>query len=242
VGAWCEKVAREPLTKRATLLAEIESSSGMVAIPTPPSERDAPMPPRIEGGGTVRVGRGELTSYAPSGGSSSFPPGPGRSPEGDGPVLASQPSTVSVAEPMPAGVPRVPMQRAILVAALGVGVLLLGGLGALVLGSRTAAAPTHAATTAQEASTPAPLPQESTSPAAPTASAAAAPPPPAPEVPPAPTANPEPAPSPPRHAVAAATHASPPTTPLAAPRPRSTCNPPYEIDSAGHRQYKPECL
>ena len=35
VGAWCERAARESITKRETLLAEIESSSGMGAIHCP---------------------------------------------------------------------------------------------------------------------------------------------------------------------------------------------------------------
>ncbi len=35
--------------------------------------------------------------------------------------------------------------------------------------------------------------------------------------------------------------AAPPAA-AAAPKPTANCNPPYVIDSAGHRQYKPECL
>ena len=45
VGSWCERAARESITKRETLLAEIESSSGMGAIhmsePAPEALRPA---------------------------------------------------------------------------------------------------------------------------------------------------------------------------------------------------------
>jgi serine/threonine-protein kinase len=46
----------------------------------------------------------------------------------------------------------------------------------------------------------------------------------------------------PHHAASTPTPPSAASHPAAAPAATANCNPPYYIDSAGHRQYKPECL
>ena len=65
---------------------------------------------------------------------------------------------------------------------------------------------------------------------------------------PAPPAARRPCRLPPSHLLApprrdpARAPAAPPSAKPAAPPAKSSCNPPYVIDAAGHRQYKPECL
>jgi serine/threonine-protein kinase len=137
-------------------------------------------------------------------------------------------------------------------AMLSVGVV-LGGVVLLLVHARTAssAAPPKVAPAAVA---PASAPPAAPEPAPPVASVTLAAPDPGPVpsvAPPAPPPIPRPA-SPPLaavHTVVAVTPTAPPSSrppkpPAAvAPAPAAdTCDPPYYVDSAGHRQYRPQCL
>jgi hypothetical protein len=142
-----------------------------------------------------------------------------------GPTEASWGQTAAEPTPKPGGRARLGFAIAAVVA-----ILAAGG----VLALRRPAPPSAAASVAPTALPPPVLPASPSSSALP-----AAPPPPAPAA---------------SSAVAAAQPTAPSAKPAASPaRPASTtsagppshkpnCNPPYVIDSAGDRQYKPECL
>ncbi len=109
VGAWCSEVAREPLANRARWLAEIESQSGVDAAREP-------------GGGP------ETAS-----GVASDPVGDGGDPSGSGaPMLASQPSSLSVETPGLQARWRSRRPGIMVAAAGGGGALLAAGLGAAI--------------------------------------------------------------------------------------------------------------
>jgi eukaryotic-like serine/threonine-protein kinase len=104
VGAWVEELARETLTERATVLAEIESASGIASVH--PSEVAAP--------GTRHV---EPTAVAAD----------------DLPTVASQPSSLSLEAPAIGVAPRVPpSRRAWLVGVLGAAILVGTGIVAML--------------------------------------------------------------------------------------------------------------
>jgi serine/threonine-protein kinase len=157
---------------------------------------------------------------------------PVRSPkqEDEAPTVASQPSSLSVETPRP-GVLSRGRSRVLWVALLGGGLLAMGSV-AVLRGRGTPATATSPSVTG------APSVAAASSPVPPSATVLAAPPDTASGTPssdPAPVPPPA-RPAPPAPRVPGAT-ASP-----AAPRPKAKCNPPYVIDSAGFRQYKPECL
>jgi eukaryotic-like serine/threonine-protein kinase len=236
VGRWCQDAARESLAKRRSLLAEIESRSGMDAVR-----------PRASSPGLAETEESrELSATRPDLRDVSSP----SLGEGSGdmmPTLASQPSSLSLVTPRSrAGLRAKPMWLAIVLMVGGGGLLVGAGAAIGTWAGRSTSvvtAPTvmAAANPAPPVSTPDPPPSISTAPA------------------PVTSARDEPAsPAPSVRAVATTTRkASPPggdtkvppaATPVMSvsasrspPAPPS-CNPPYVIDSAGHRAYRPECL
>jgi len=136
----------------------------------------------------------------------------------EAPIVATQPSSLSVETPKarPSMAPGVLGRRGLTVTLGAAGGLLVAGLLAVwFLGKEPAPAPAAAA---PPAALPPPSPE------------------PTPAVPPPPLSRPASPPSP--------APANPLTPPRAnpPPKPKPSCIPPYVLDAAGHRQYKPECL
>ncbi len=130
---------------------------------------------------------------------------------------------------------------AVIASAIGIAAALIAGT---ILVTRRPAAPASTATPPLPATTVAPTasapsPSSAAPVAIPDAPAAAA----IPSLSPAPTPRSSPIPA--AAPIARPTPAPIAPTPAPAPAPApaaKNCNPPYVIDSAGHRQYKPECL
>jgi serine/threonine-protein kinase len=97
VGAWVEEVAGVALTKRESLLEEIESSSGMTPLLPPPSARS------LSDGDSSAV----REAHRPDAVSEHSTPSRPSLPTDDAPTLATHPSTLGVERPpsMPAAPP-----------------------------------------------------------------------------------------------------------------------------------------
>jgi serine/threonine-protein kinase len=213
VGKWVEELASESLAKRGAELAEIESRSSITM-----------MPPERGGSGVMPAQRGQGADDTRA----TVPELP-ENLEVDATTLGSQPSSISLETPTPGIRPPRRSRRVIVAGTLGAGALMLVGLAAAIWGARAARAPV-ASSSAAAATTPvmeasAPQPQESAS----VSTAAASMPVRAPS---APALDSRPTPSP---------RPTPPTPP-ATRKTKANCTPPFVIDSAGYRQYKPECF
>ncbi len=242
VGAWCEEAARTSISQRGALLAEIESQSGVV----PTAATSAP-----DIGSGSRRGAGRAAAPAVDDDAATIASDQALLLEerlgAPVPVTAASPPSALNVAPDDSQAAGMTPQRAALIGVGGAGVLIALAL-AIWAGhrepapDRATAQPPIAAT--EQPSSEAP-PVAVTPPSLPppvaettTASAAVAPP-----APPASTMAVPPAalppPTPPRAAV------QPGSAPRAAaqkPPSAPNCTPPFTLDSAGHRQYKPECL
>jgi serine/threonine protein kinase len=127
VGRWVDQVASEAIAQRGALLAEIESSSGVVQVPVPSSRR-AP-----------RSLRAAIARPQPKEG------------EDDAPTIASQPSSLSVETPRPSVARAWRTRRARLAGAVGGAILLVVGVTAVVWRSGGSSSPA-AETSAEPAS------------------------------------------------------------------------------------------
>jgi len=221
IGAWVERCVKESLDKRSARIATIESDSWSYA---PAPESSAPADE-----GMRRVSAPPPLPRLPASVHADGPPV-----EADDTIETQlSTGTISTTE-MKA--PRRPISRATPILALS-GVVLLGGALLLLRGSggRGDAQPLGSASIALAAAPPSPSPPLPDPP--PSASTSAATPVPSAVEPVAPPRPPKPpVVTPPR-----------PAPPAAAPRPpaaaqKSKCDPPYFIDSAGHKQYKRECF
>ena len=232
VGAWAERAARESLVKRETQLAEIESSSGMVAVRL--SEPTPALPPSVRSANI-----GARTLDPPSQKPVSVAPGAG-SVHDHVPATASQPSSLSMEAPTPGPVARSSSRRMRLLAVGGGagGLFLVAGMVVAVWagGSQSAAhGPAVAAVSVTGSSATAPVPQPVAEPW--TAVVPEAP----VSTPPPPSASSAAMPRPPRPTVATQ-RAAAPAAPHATTETKPHCNPPYEFDSEGKKTWKRECL
>ncbi len=226
VGSWAERAARESLTKREMLLAEIESSSGMAAI-----DLSEPPPGLPSSADSARVG--PTLPVPPGQAPQPFAP-PAGSVRDHVPSVLSQPSSLAMEAPAPGRAAGGAGWRRLLMATLAGsvgGLLLVGGVAAVLWarGSQPAKS-VHAAATAPvaEPSAAAPPPQVV---AEPPPTAIAMPPPTATEEPSAssrPLPSPRPVVATPRPAASVAPHPAAETKP--------GCNPPYEFDSEGKKR------
>jgi serine/threonine-protein kinase len=234
VGKWCQQAARESIDKRGELLAEIESHSGMGVGPLPAG-----------GPALTKEERGEA-ARALIRGADGHPPPPSAKPDegqdADAPTIASQSSSLSMETPTPNSIPRRRSRRAKLVATLGAAMAAVLAMVAVAVWStrKTPTGPEAAGsmTLPAPASTPSTLPQAAASTSATAALPTTAE---APAIAP-PVAPTSPRPLPPSPQAATTPRAPSPTTPAPTPKSKPNCTPPYVLDPAGHRQYKPECL
>jgi serine/threonine-protein kinase len=214
VGRWCMATAQQSLARRGTLLADIESSSGIAAAaPSPASVRDA---------SGIRVSAPSLDGAAD-----------------EAPTIASQSSSL----PAPTAGALPTSRRALVAAGVLGGLLVFAAAGVLVRAALTPDRPVASAAPTEERPAPAP-PVAATAAAAalPTAEPAPAAPSPAPSTAPDIAAATSPAPpAPPAITPTSATAARPAAAPRPPATPAG-CNPPYEFDSAGHKKWKRECL
>jgi eukaryotic-like serine/threonine-protein kinase len=172
--------------------------------------------------------RGALLAEIESSSGAALPSPSAVHPDDDAPMVASQPSSLSVEAPRWRFSSRPPARQRRLRTATYAGLALILGLCALWWNSgRTP--PTHAIDARAVPSTAPPPPETSAPPAVRTE-----PPPPKPPTSATPPiANPRPAPRPP-------TTPRPPANPPA--KAKIGCDPPYVINAAGDRKYLPECL
>jgi serine/threonine-protein kinase len=222
VSLWVEEVARETLAKRAKQVDGIESSaasrSEVAAVVDPPAV--------IQAAGGAGGGSSDSSASAHK------------------EALASSVATVS--EVLGTGTPR-SATRSRLRIGLAVGAVALAGLGALSFGrwlggSARSAASSGAAVERPPAHVEGPgavdIGARSTS--STDASEAGAPPPTSAPPPAAPASVPAAISH--RPQMAPSTPGRPAAHPSPSARPRTSCTPPYTIDSAGFRVLKPECL
>ncbi len=232
VGTWCERAARESLAKRETLLAEIESSSGMASAQALGATTALASPTgRANLAATVKdpPGRSHWSAADEEGGAPD-----------KWPSMTSQPSNLSMAAPEAEATSSRHRWRAIVGGTLAAGVLIAAGVVVVARGTSTVhTAPSAATATSLSAAAPA-----NPSTPATTTSASTAPEPVGPATPPtapptgsatqpaAPTAHP-PAATPPH-----------PAPPVAAPKPKAgtNCDPNFYYDGNGDKHFKPECF
>jgi serine/threonine-protein kinase len=230
VGAWCERAASESLAKRETLLAEIESSSGMGSAQSYQTVAAVrPRPGDMDLRATLKDPAGPQPGLLAEAGGG-IPDGP--------PGTTSQPSSLSMEAPLAAAASPRQLWRAVLAGSLLAGVLFAVGLVVALWGGWKvipSAGPAPATRASAEAP-PLPAPAVTSASAAPPAVEApapstAAPPSAAVSAPPSPAAAPPPTPQ--RTAA-----------PAAAPKPRSTtnCDPNFYYDDNGDKHFKPECF
>ncbi len=225
VGDWCAQTAHDALARRGTLLAEIESTSGV--LPMLPQGAAVPVtavagsPPGAPPAGTV-----DRAAAPPAGGKS-----------GDEvSTLVSQAPGLSLETPTPGGASRWNTSRAVLMGTLVVGVLTTVGLAVAVggghKGPEVSDRPIASAPLAQVPASSS-LPQVATS-----ASGPAAPPVlPASKSPPSVATELSPVPLP----VASPRHPPAPAAPLK-PKPPTSCDPNFYYDENGETHFKPECF
>ncbi|MGO8994048.1 MAG: protein kinase domain-containing protein [Polyangiaceae bacterium] len=246
VGKWVEELARESLTKRGALLAEIESSSDRV---TSPPARSSPALTRIERSGGTRAptkGAADVSTVLVH---------RGRDLNDDVPTVASQQTSLSV-ETTPRLSAAPTRRRPTRPEALGAaGVLLVACIAAALWGrsgapsgaSGVEQAPPRSVVPSEVDRAP---PREALPTGADRAPQAESAPPPEPTIPVSPLPPPKTipvSPLPPPKAIAPRPVARPAPNPSrATDRPadaaRAKCNPPYYFDGRGVRVFKPECL
>ena len=230
IGEWCEHRAHATLTTRAQRIAEIESSSANLQ---PGTLEDALAAVNHPGPGTTahaRMPAGAPTPAMPA----------------DPPVSqASQLSSISVSRES------APRRGApwLLIGGLGAALLLATSIGIAAIVLFAKKAPPVTATTTVEPSHP----SATTTAAVPPASASAAdtgvslatlPPTTAPDAgtKPIATGYHPPVHATATHATATATTTATVTAPPTVTKPATNCDPPYTLDSSGHKKWKPECM
>jgi serine/threonine protein kinase len=225
VGRWCDDAARDSLSKRESVLADIESSSGMdlaasLAGGSDPLPRDSARGRRRDAGGPPAA---TDVSHDLS---------------DDAPTTASQASSLAIETPASGAQRAERSRRTVLASFLGAALVLTLGALLIVFRGQTPAAAGPSAETARPLAASVPSQVSADAPKV--------------AVPPSPTVSPPlPASDPPVSPIPPATTTRRRSTPVApAPQPASRdgvkpkvdCDPPYQFDSQGKKTWKRECL
>jgi len=227
VGRWCDEAARDSLSARENVLADIESNSGMDLAASLAGGSD---PPRVDGarGRTRDAGRPPAATDV------------SHDLSDDAPTTASQASSLAIVTPTSGALRAERSRRAMLASFLGAGlVLTLGAL--LIIVFRGQAAPAVAGPSAETTRTLAASVPSQVSADAPKVAVA----PPSTVTPPIPASA---QPASPILPVATTRRSSTPVAPAPQPasrdgvKPKVDCNPPYQFDSQGKKTWKRECL
>ena len=246
VGEYVEMFASGALRQRASKIAEIESSSAQLQSNIPSAAQIAqgrlsatatmPAAPQRHPSSDTLVVTGQAPAQAPQGA-----PLPGEQPSPMSPESPSQLSSISVSR---AGLPSAPSRGWWLAGIAAVIVVALGAAVVVLRSTKGASEPVSGAATqaTHEASMVATPPAATVAAPSPDAESAR----PAPVQPPAPIA-PHTATTHPRPSTTATTPlAQPSSAHSAAASPGAakarSCDPPYTLDSAGNKKWKPECL